>query len=151
MSSASGAIHLSRVWWGEKKSDKSTQKKNWENNRRNIQKGCKIVSIKMAGAKQERNSVVTRKQKKIVEFHIYNFTCLRICRLFLEKTAGVNLTNQKIDHLSTFWMSDDFLMINWWLPNDCLMTVWWLSNRDLKFTIHVLQIPLPLQALNYQN
>ena len=44
------------------------RKKNWENNRRNIQKGCKIVSIKTAGAKQERNSVVTPKQKKVVEF-----------------------------------------------------------------------------------
>ena len=78
--------------------------KNWENNRRNIQKGCKIVSIKMAGAKQERNSVVTPKQKKVVEFYFYNFTCLRICALFLDKTeepAGVNLANQKIDFLST--------------------------------------------------
>ena len=68
----------------KKKSDKSTQKKNWENNRRNIQKGCKIVLIKTAGAKQERNSVVTPKQKKVVEFYFYNFTCLRICSLFLD-------------------------------------------------------------------
>ena len=45
------------------------EKKNWENNRRNIQKGCKIVSIKTAGAKQERNSVVTVKQKKVVDFY----------------------------------------------------------------------------------
>ena len=27
----------------------------------------------MAGAKQERNSVVTPKQKKVVEFYFYNF------------------------------------------------------------------------------
>ena len=51
----------------------------------------------MAGAKQERNSVVTRKQKKIVEFCFHNFTCLRIYSLFLRKTeepVGVNLANR---------------------------------------------------------
>ena len=58
----------------EKKNPTSLRrKKNWENNRRNIQKGCKIVSIKTAGAKQERNSVVTPKQKKVVEFYFYTF------------------------------------------------------------------------------
>ena len=84
--------------------------KNWENNRRNIQKGCKIVSIKMAGAKQERNSVVTPKQKKVVEFYFYNFTCLRICSLFLDKTeepAGVNLANRKKDFLSMLRHTDE--------------------------------------------
>ena len=90
----------------EKKNPTSLRrKKNWENNRRNIQKGCKIVSIKTAGAKQERNSVVTPKQKKVVEFYFYNFTCHRICLLFLDKTeepAGVNLGNRKLDFLSAF-------------------------------------------------
>ena len=67
------------------------------------------------GAKQERNSVVTPKQKKVVEFYFYDFTFLRICSLFLEKTeepVGVNMADRKIDFLSTFLMSDEFLKTN---------------------------------------
>ena len=79
-----------RQVYAEKKTGKTTE----ETYKRDV----KLFQLRWLALNKKGTQLSLPKQKKVVEFYFYNFTCLRICSIFLNKTkepAGVNLANQK--------------------------------------------------------
>ena len=81
------------------------KKKTGKTTEETYKRDVKLFQLRRLALNKKGTQLSLPKQKKVVEFYFYNFTCLRICSLFLDKTeepTGVNLANLKIDFLSTF-------------------------------------------------
>ena len=71
----------------KKKSDKSTQKKKTgKTTEETYKRDVKLFQLRWLALNKKGTQLSLPKQKKVVEFYFYNFTCLRICSLFLDKT-----------------------------------------------------------------